>query len=208
MHGDLAELALAHLVGGLWRAPLGTRLRAVPVPPGWGEVRIVEADDADCVRARALMRAGDAVRLPEAVLTAAVADAALAEVRRAEGGARSEGGGAVRVPGAGPLLVLGARGADPCTVAAVLAECAAAARAVLFKPAPGAAVSGALLCRGLSRAGWSGLSMVQGGAETGARLVALGGGGAVLVVGAARLPAGLRGVAVLAGSAPGIAMPG
>jgi acyl-CoA reductase-like NAD-dependent aldehyde dehydrogenase len=90
-------------------------------------------------------------------------------------------------------------------VAALLAACAARGRAVLFKPAPGAAVSGALLCRGVARMGWSGLSMVQGGAATGARLVALGGWGAVLVAGAAAVPAGLRGVAVLA---PGLAVPG
>lgn len=198
MRTDLSELLLAHRIGGQWCAPLSTSLRPVPAPAAWGQAQIVEAAMPDCARALGRLRAdaGALMLLPDApaLVAAALAGAAddLDTARRAEGACAPllRAGRPMAEPAraAGPILLLGARGAAPDLVGQVLAAGMQAGVPVLFKPAPGAAVSGALLLRALTRAlgceAARGLLLLQGGGRvTGAALAASGAFAHVLVVG-------------------------
>jgi hypothetical protein len=210
MHGDLAELLLAHRLGGAWRAPLGTLLRAVPAQQVFGTARIVEAGSADCARAHAAL-----CPVPMASFDLAGAlhpfAALLAQARLAEGFDDAARPPLAKAGAGGAVLILGARAASPALVAQALAACALAGRAVLFKPAPRAAVSGAYVLRALGLAGLAGpgVAMVHGGGATGRLLMAHGGWGQVLILGKGHARAGLPALPVpdAAGLMAALAMP-
>lgn len=204
---DLAELLLAHRAGGAWRAPLGRVLRPVPAPV---PARIVEGDAADCARAAAGLAGAVIGPPPDGAAALATVAPVLAPLRAAEDAPAGLSPAAAPLPAGlrlplcppdAPVLILGTRAASPALVAHALCLCAHAGRAVLFKPAPRAAASGAVVVRALVRAsddGWPTLALVQGGGATGRLLLAAGGWGGVLLLGAAAPRAGLpRGVLVL-----------
>ncbi|KPQ06465.1 MAG: hypothetical protein HLUCCA12_10765 [Rhodobacteraceae bacterium HLUCCA12] len=172
---ELNERLFTHFTHGAWRAPYSQRLAAVRLPDTSASWRIACADARDMERAFHGLRQTGAPP-PLRPMIAALHDIreTIAAARLREGFADTLGKLPVSLPlpGQGPFVLLSAASLPVGQLAAVLLA-GAQTGGLVWKPAPGAAVSAHLLMRVLGPLAGGRLAMVQGDHDTGAALAGM-----------------------------------